>query len=83
MIKQVNPHSIQVHWGLMGFDAWNTFVPRVEHPYIVGKSENIQLGKWVSSPHACQENCMLQIAAAKPTCMHGKPFSKTAQKSTQ
>ena len=36
-IKQVNAHSIQVWWGLMGINAWNTF--KVEHPYIVRKGE--------------------------------------------
>ena len=25
----------------MGTNAWNTFVLRVEHPYIVGKSEKV------------------------------------------
>jgi len=38
-IKQVSAHSIQVCWGSMGFNAWNTFVLRVEHPYIVRKLE--------------------------------------------
>ena len=38
-IKQVSARSIQVCWGSMGFNAWNTFVLRVEHPYIVRKLE--------------------------------------------
>ena len=38
-IKQVSACSIQVCRGSMGFNAWNTFVLRVEHPYIVRKSE--------------------------------------------
>ena len=38
-IKQVSARSIQVCRGSMGFNAWNTFVLRVEHPYIVRKSE--------------------------------------------
>ena len=33
-IKQVNARNIQVCRGSMGFNAWNTFVLRVEHPYI-------------------------------------------------
>ena len=37
-IKQVSARSIQVCRS-MGFIAWNTFVLRVEHPYIVRKSE--------------------------------------------
>ena len=38
-IKQVSARSIQVCRGSMGFNAWNTFVLRVEHPYIVRKLE--------------------------------------------
>ena len=38
-IKQVSTRSIQVCQGSMGFNAWNTFVLRVEHPYIVRKLE--------------------------------------------
>ena len=38
-IKQVSARSIEVCRGSMGFNAWNTFVLRVEHPYIVRKSE--------------------------------------------
>ena len=38
-IKQVSTRSIQVCQGSMGLNAWNTFVPRVEHSYIVRKSE--------------------------------------------
>ena len=38
-IKQVNVRSIQVCRGSVGFNAWNTFVLKVEHPYIVRKSE--------------------------------------------
>ena len=34
--KQVSTRSIQVRWGI---NAWNTFVLRVEHPYIVRKLE--------------------------------------------
>ena len=34
-IKQVTACSIQVCRGSMEFNAWNTFVLRVEHPYIV------------------------------------------------
>ena len=29
-------------WGSMGINAWNTFVLRVEHPYIVRKSEKVR-----------------------------------------
>ena len=38
-IKQVRARSIQLCWGSMGFNAWSTFVLRVEHPYIVRKLE--------------------------------------------
>ena len=40
-IKRVSACSFQVCRGSMGFNAWNTFVLRVEHPYmyIVRKSE--------------------------------------------
>ena len=38
-MKQVSARSIQVCRGSMGFNAWNTFVLRIEHPYIVRKSE--------------------------------------------
>ena len=38
-IKQVSARSIQVCWGSMGINAWNTFVLRIEHPYIVRKLE--------------------------------------------
>ena len=39
-IEQVSTHSIQVYWGPMGVIAWNPFVLRVEHDYIiVSKSE--------------------------------------------
>ena len=38
-IKQVRARSIQGCRGSMGFNAWNTFVQRVEHPYIVIKLE--------------------------------------------
>ena len=38
-IKQVSTHSIQLFQGSAGFNVWNTFVLRVEHPYIVRKSE--------------------------------------------
>ena len=38
-IKQVSACSIQVCQGSMGFNAWNTFVLWVEHPYIFRKSE--------------------------------------------
>ena len=38
-IKQVSTCSIQVCQGSMGINAWNAFVLRVEHPYIVGKLE--------------------------------------------
>ena len=41
-IKQVSARSIQVCRGSAGFNAWNTFVLRVEHPYIVRKSEKSQ-----------------------------------------
>ena len=45
-IKQVSTRSIQVSRGSMGFNAWNTFAPRVEHPYIVRKSEiSLDLGE--------------------------------------
>ena len=37
-IKQVSTRSIKV-WGSVGFNACNTFVLRVEHPFIVRKSE--------------------------------------------
>ena len=47
-IKQVSARSIQVCRGSMGFNAWNTFVLRVEHPHIVRKLEKSL--KWVSSP---------------------------------
>ena len=36
-IKQVRARSIQGCRGSMGFNAWNTFLQRVEHPYIVTK----------------------------------------------
>ena len=36
-IKQVSACSIQVCQGSMRINAWNTFVLRVEHPYIVRK----------------------------------------------
>ena len=36
---QVSARSIQVCRGSMRFNAWNTFVLRVDHPYIVRKSE--------------------------------------------
>ena len=38
-IKQVSARSIQVCQGSMGFNAWNPFVLRVEHPYTVRKLE--------------------------------------------
>ena len=38
-IKQVSARSMQVCRGSMGFNAWNMFVLRVEHPYIVRKSD--------------------------------------------
>ena len=38
-IKQVSARSIQVCRGSTGFTAWNTFVLRVEHSYIVRKLE--------------------------------------------
>ena len=38
-IKQVAARSIQVRRGSTGFNAWNTFVLRVEHFYIVRKLE--------------------------------------------
>ena len=38
-MKQVSARSIQVCQGSMGFNAWNTFVLRVEHPYIVRNLE--------------------------------------------
>ena len=36
---KASAYSIQVCQGLVGINASNTFVLRVEHPYIVGKSE--------------------------------------------
>ena len=35
VIKEVNAHSIRFLPGSMGFNAWNTFVLRIEHHYIV------------------------------------------------
>ena len=40
-IKQVSAHSIQVCRGINGDQCLNTFVLRVEHPYIVGKLEKV------------------------------------------
>ena len=57
--KQVSTHSIQFAGESMGITAWNTFVPRVERPYIVRRSEK---PRWTYLP--CWENCMLQIVAA-------------------
>ena len=35
----------------MGFNAWNTFVQRVEHPYIVRKLDKfLDMGKLTSTP---------------------------------
>ena len=39
-IKQVSAHSIHVCRGSMGISAWDAFVLRVEHPYIVGSRRN-------------------------------------------
>ena len=47
-MKQVSAHSTQVccTGGPSGTNVWNTFVPRVEHPYIVGKSvKSLDMGK--------------------------------------
>ena len=57
-IKQVSAHSIRV---CRGTNAWDTFVLRVEHPYIVGKSEK-SLNEGESTFHAGKT--MLLIAAA-------------------
>ena len=38
----MSARSIQVCRGSAGFNAWNTFVLRVEHSYIVRKSEKSQ-----------------------------------------
>ena len=38
-LNKVSTRSMQVCRGSMGFNAWNTFVLRVEHAYIVRKSE--------------------------------------------
>ena len=38
-IKQVSTFSIQVCQGPMEINAWNTFILRVEHSYIMRKSE--------------------------------------------
>jgi len=52
----------------MGFMAWNTFVVRVEHPYIVRKSEKPLGMGGLTFP--CRENCMLTIAAGnQSTCL--------------
>ena len=48
VIKQVSACSIQICWGSVGFNAWNTFVLMVEHPYIVKKLKNPWIQ--VSSP---------------------------------
>ena len=47
-IEQVSTHIIQVYWGPMGVIAWNTFVLRVEHDYImVSKSEkSLDMGEF-------------------------------------
>ena len=47
-IKQVSACSMQVCWG---FNAWNTFVLRIEHPYIVGKLEkSLDMGVDMGEP---------------------------------
>ena len=60
-IKQVSPCSIQVCRG--SIDAWNTFVLRIEHPYIV---RNPWI--WVSPPSMLRKmhvaNC-----SRKPKCI--------------
>ena len=38
-IKQVSAHTIQFCQGSVGINAYNTFVLRVEHPYIIRKLE--------------------------------------------
>ena len=50
-IKQVSVRNIQDCQGSMGFNASNTFVLRVEHPYIVRKSEkSLEQGELPSMP---------------------------------
>ena len=59
-IKQVSTCSIQVCQGSMGINAWNTFVLRIEHPYIVRKLEkSLDMGKptFHAEKNAC---CQLQ-----------------------
>ena len=51
-IKQVSARSIQVCWGSVGFNAWNTFVLRVEYPYIVRKLEkSLDVGELTRKLH--------------------------------
>ena len=57
-MKQVSAHGIQVSQGSMGIDAWNTFILRVEHPYILRVGEIPYEGAHLP----CRENCMLPIA---------------------
>ena len=56
-IKQVSAHSIQV---CRGINAWNTLVLRVEHPYIVKKSEK-QVG-----PSSMQRKLYVTDCSSKP-----------------
>ena len=70
-IKQISAHSIQV---CRGNNAWNTFVLRVEHPYIVGKSD-LDMGE--PTFHAEKTACdQLQHVLA----LVRQLLSKTAQK---
>ena len=63
----------------MGTNAWDTFVLRVEHPYIVGKP--LDMGE--STFHA-EKNCMLSIAAANQSaCFSPANHSRNCTKSTQ
>ena len=70
MVKQVNTRSIQLRWGSMRFDAWNTFVPRVEHPYIFGKSEkSLDKGEPTFHAIAAANQCKAVLALAQQTTL--------------
>ena len=62
--KQVSTRSIQVLLGLMGIIAWNTFVLRVEHPYLHCQ----KVGETPGSPYVVRKlyvtNC-----SSKPKCI--------------
>ena len=72
-IKQVTARSIQVRWGSTRFNAWNTFILRVEHPYIVRKLEKLGEPSFHSEKTACyglqQQTKVHFLALARQTTL--------------